>query len=160
MRSTIEAEKGIKLLSQAKGIDNKLHSDLCFKIANNHFCLNQYENSIKFYFEAYNLILEEPDSENKGHIFHNVGACHMKMNEYILALPLLSEAARCYKAASNDRLVSGCYFLLGKIYAAMNEHNTARIFLTECLSIKRKLDLSSDTNLHSTIELLNSISRI
>ena len=80
------------------------------------------------------------------------------VEELCIKSRLYSEAMKLCREKPDARSV--CYFYIGEVYYNLGEFEKSRIFLTECLHLRRRLYSDLDSEVTSVIDMLNLIKAI
>lgn len=124
-----------------KNNDYYLSSNVLMDIGNNYLFLNKYDEAVKNYFLAIEIIdinrtllSEKEYFITRGAILMNIGLVYQKTNNYNQALTYLYQSQDYFKKGETDSLnLAASYLNLGVVHSSLFQNNKAREYYQKAI---------------------------
>ena len=108
------------------------------RIGNNDIALIHYEEALNIYTTLDANNKPSPDL-NRTTILMNIGLIHFKNDLFVKAESSFLEALKLLNSYNYKFYISGCYYMLAKIYLALNQIENSLLFADKSFDISKEL---------------------
>src|SRR5690625_3748801 len=101
--------------------------------------LKDFDQAIRYYTEAYELLLELDDHTSAGVVMGNIGEMYMKSHDFDRALEYLHTSLKLKEAGgAPTRSIASTVFNIARVHKRMGRQDTAMVEFNQALEVFRK----------------------
>ncbi len=147
--------KAYETFSRLKEIDPYTRAKIVTNLAHAHHQLGEFEDSIRFYREAYNLLRGSTNLRQLADVYLGLGVSYKKLRDFSRAIDYCHDALTIYESLQNIRQAIDVKANFALVEAEQGKVEKAIGLLHECLAEYRKLEIpSDDAKIHGEIAKL------
>ncbi|ASS73826.1 hypothetical protein CIG75_01785 [Tumebacillus algifaecis] len=147
--------KAYETFSRLKEIDPYTRARIVTNLAHAHYRLGEYEDGIRFYREAYNLLRGSTNLRQLADVYLGLGVSYKKLRDFSRAIDYCHDALTIYESLQNIKQAIDVKANFALVEAEQGRIEKAIDLLHECLAEYRKLEIpSDDAKIHGEIAKL------
>jgi tetratricopeptide (TPR) repeat protein len=147
--------KAYETFSRLKEIDPYTRAKIITNLAHAHFQLGEYEDSIRFYREAYHLLSGSMNLRQLADVYLGLGVSYKKLRDFSRAIDYCHDALTIYESLQNIKQAIDVKANFALVEAEQGHVEKAIEMLHECLAEYRKLEIpTDDARIHGEIARL------
>jgi tetratricopeptide (TPR) repeat protein len=148
-------KKAYETFSRLKEIDPFMRARIITNLANAHFQLGEYEDAIRFYQEAYNLLRGGTNLRQLAHVYLRLGISYQKIGEWSRAVDYCHDALTLFESLQNIKQAIEVKANFALVEAEQGRIDKAIDTLHECLSEYRRQEIPlENARIHHEIVML------
>lgn len=108
--------------------DDSIQIDVCNYLGLADYNVEDYENSVKHFYKALNLLEKSPNIKQQSKVYNNLGMIFDKLEDYHRALEFYRESYQIDSAINNWEGLIISYINLGTSYQNLKQYDSSRIY--------------------------------